>query len=608
MSSEKKPARFEKGRPEAGTVVFKRRWGGTVSLALGLLCLGLYANALPNPFIFDDLPLVQHDSRVRDFEFGRIWTEQYWGEGHRDKLYRPLITLSLALNWLLSDQPWTFRLVNLALHAACCILVFHLMRALFDDFRAAILGAGLFAIHPIHTEPLNTIIGRADIAVTALTLAAALLWWRDGQRCLGGAASQPGLSPREPNREGSRSGTHEARVWQPILAAVCFAAATLCKESGVTLPGMILLLDWWFWQRRRPLRRTWWRRRVFRCYLPIMLVLLGYLAARQVVLGQLTSGAVVKRTENPINLPADMLGAEDSKFLVRWATPLYTFAKASCMMAWPWPLIHDYSIPALPAIRRFGDPRLWVGVGWLAVFLIILARSYVRNRKLLVAVALALVPYSIVSNFVIIIGTIFGERLLYAPSVGACMALGLVLSPALSRHRAIIAREQSAEGGRPSGSRAALAVAVILVLATVAYGYSVVRRNRDWRSPEALVLSVGDHERTSFKVLGAFAEMALKEGHRHLAEGDEAAAQAAYRRSLDYARRGLEIAPDTWGPHSAYGLALSHLGENKEALKVLARALQKGAAYDPRTLFAAGHLMVEVEGDYATAIPHHWFA
>ncbi|UCF33893.1 MAG: tetratricopeptide repeat protein, partial [Phycisphaerales bacterium] len=320
------------------------------------------------------------------------------------------------------------------------------------------------------------------------------------------------------------------------------------------------------------------------------------------VLGQLTSGAVVKRTENPINLPADMLGDEDSKFLVRWATPLYTFTKASWMMAWPWPLIHDYSIPALPEIRRFGDPRLWAGVGWLAVFLIVLGWSYVRNRKLLVAIGLALVPYSIVSNLVIIIGTVFGERLLYAPSAGACMALGLVLSPPFSRPKAITAHGKATDSARPSRSRAALVVAMILSLAAIAYGYSVVQRNRDWRSPEALVLSVGDHERTSFKVLGSFAEMALREGSRHLAEGDEQAAQAAFQRSLDYAQRGLQIAPETWGPHSARGLALWHLGQNEEALKVLAHALQLGAAYDPRTLFAAGHLMVEVEGDYATGV------
>jgi hypothetical protein len=368
---------------------------------------------------------------------------------------------------------------------------------------------------------------------------------------------------------------------------------------------MILLLDWWFWQRRRPLGTAWWRRRLLRCYLPILLVLLGYLAARQVVLGQLTSGAVVKRTENPINLPADMLGDEESEFLVRWATPLYTFAKASWMMVWPWPLIHDYSIPALPAIRRFEDPRLWIGVAWLAVFLMILVWSYARNRKLLVALGLALVPYSIVSNFVIIIGTIFGERLLYAPSVGACMAFGLILRPVL---RPILAERRTAQeagvGESPIPRRLprALVSAVLLAVVAATYGYLVVNRNQDWSSPAALVRSVGDDERTSFKVLGALSEKALKEGRQHLADGDAEAARAAFERALEYAKRGLAIAPEAWGPHSAYGIALWYLGENTKALDAIAYALSRGAGGDPNTLFAAAHLLVEVKGDYRQGI------
>ena len=558
-----------------------------ILLALAFLCLGLYAGALSNDFIFDDVPVIKHDQRVTQGQYIRLLTEEYWTEGHKDRLYRPLVSLSYALNWAVCPKPWAFRLFNLVLHITVCGLLFYLTRELIGRLLPAIMAAVLFATHPIHTEPLNSIIGRADLACTALMLGAALLWWTDA------------------DSDRSRG------FLRPITAALCFAAANFCKESGLTLVGIVLLLDWWRWQRGdKRVTRQWWRRRAVRCYVPATLVVVGYLALRLVVLGQLTSGDVVGRLENPITTPETivvpgealgeqktltLLGPEDSRFLVRWGTPLVSLAKGASMMLWPRPLVHDYSYAAFRELRRASDPRLAFALGCVAVLLVVCIVSYRRKREVLLAIALALIPYSIISNFVVIIGTIFGERLLYAPSAGACMALGLLAADAFVRTGALLRNKER------RGLWWALPVCVLSVVGGVWYCTLTVARNRDWRSAETLILSVPDNEHASFKVLDAYADKALQ-------EGDNA-------KALEYANRARGVAPEAWGPYVPMGLAQMHMGLSEQALLTFTQALRMGAGAEPRALLGASELLIE-KGRYEDPIemlkllvhlrPDHW--
>jgi len=560
-----------------------------ILLVLAFLCLGLYAGALPNDFIFDDVPVIKHDQRVTQGQYARLLTEEYWTEGHKDLLYRPLVSLSYALNWAVCPKPWAFRLFNLALHITVSGLLFCLTRKVIGRLLPAIVAAVIFAIHPIHTEPLNTIIGRADLACTALMLGAALLWWKDA----------------DPDCDHSRG------FLRPIAAALCFAAANFCKESGLTAVGIALLLDWWRWQRGdERLTRQWWQRRALRCYVPATLVVVAYLLIRLAVLDQLTSGDVVGRLENPITTPETivipgetldekstliLLGPEDSKFLVRWGTPLVSLAKGASMMLWPAPLVHDYSYAAFRELRQASDPRFGLALGCIAVLLVVCIVSYRGKREVLLAIALALIPYSIISNFVVIIGTVFGERLLYMPSVGACMALGLLAADAFVRMRALFRNKDR------RGLWWALPVCVLSVVGGIWYCGLTTARNRDWRSAETLVLSVPDNEHASFKVLTAYADKALL-------ERDDA-------KALEYANRARNVAPEAWGPYVPMGVAQMRLGLNDQALLTFTRALRMGAGAEPRALLGASELLIE-KGRYEDPIemlkllvrlrPDHW--
>jgi tetratricopeptide (TPR) repeat protein len=558
------------------------------SIAIVAVSFSLYLNAIGNDFMFDDLGVVVRDLRVTEGQFGRLLTEGYWGEGHQDLLYRPLVSLSFAVNWAMSNQPWAFRVPNLLLHIGVCVLVLMLTREVFGPGRgewAAIVAAGVFALHPIHTEPLNTIVGRSDLAVTMFMLAAALLWWRDA------CATPP------------------AGLRRPILAALCFAAALLCKESGITLIGIIIVLDFWHTRSRTLTRESgWWRRRLVRGHIPMLAVTLGYLALRFAVLGALTtSGAprqapstgqplLARQYENPIDTPPEEFPPDARLALVRWGTPIAAFGKAANLMIAPVGLLHDYSMPVYPPVTHPGEARLWIGVAWMLVAIGGIAVSFRRTGAAIVALAFALIPYSVTSNFVILIGTVFGERLLYAPSVGACMMIGLLAAKPLASLNLTNDRARRTPA-RDDG----IAMAVILVAASAWFAYATIDRNRDWRNVEALVASVPDDGSASFKVLDAYADREIATARAHREGGDETKAREALSRAIEYARRSYVTAPKAWGSGVRLADALNEMGRKNEAYLALAEAMEKGAgSHEPALLLMAA--LTGERGEYANQL------
>jgi hypothetical protein len=532
-----------------------------------VVTLALYANALPNQFLVDDPAIIIQNTAVRDGAYGRILTEPYWPRAILgDVLYRPLMSMSYAVNWAISHEPWTFRLPTLLMHAGVCALVFALTRELFRNVAAAWIAALLFAFHPIHTEPLNPIVGRADVVSAGLMFGAMLIWWRDGK--------------------------HQRGLVRPMAASLLLLAAAFSKESAVVVVAAMPLLDWYRRGLSAGSEPGWWPRRLVRCYLPMLVVVGALLAARQAVLGTVGGSTGIFPLDNPIVTPAAAVPAGESAFLWRWGTPLYTLAKSATMLFVPWPLRHDYSHPTITAIGRFSDPRLWYGVLWFVALIAVLVLSFRRHRPMFVAVGLAIIPYLIVSNFPVAIGTIFGERLLYAPSVGFCMAMGLLAATLLRPSRSesdehqlrapLFANLTRRHGIVLSGVAIALGVQAVMV----------VSRNADWRTWRTLAVSLPADERASFKVLSAYAELALQDGYEAYASGKVEEGIALFEQSLEYGVEARERAPNAWLPYRNMGRALYRLGRIDAAGDAFTRAIQlsDGGALAPLMLVDASEV------------------
>src|SRR5262249_21178360 len=134
-----------------------------VLLVLALLGLAMYVNSLQNAFILDDNILIVTDARVTGQQYDKLLTTQYWPPPRGNDLYRPLTSVSFALNWAVAPYACAFRFVNLALYVGCAFVLYKLVLEWSRAPAAALVAAVVWIVHPIHTYSMNTVVDRAEL-------------------------------------------------------------------------------------------------------------------------------------------------------------------------------------------------------------------------------------------------------------------------------------------------------------------------------------------------------------------------------------------------------------------------------------------------------------
>jgi len=536
-----------------------------VTLLLSSVALAVYGNALRHPFLIDDKFIIVQDARVQTGDFRAIFTQEYWPGLARNALYRPLVLLSFAANWALAPTPWTFRLVNLALHVAGALALFLLARELTQTATAGIVAALLFVVHPLHTTLLNQIVDRADLAAAAAVLWATRLYARGV------------LSQRMP------------RGRSALSIALLYGVGLLCKENAVVLPAVLLLSDLCL-ARRAPLGGLvgWLRRRVLPYYVPLFAILVIYLIVRTAVLGTLArSPDTISPLDNILAHPEYGRLPGDSAKLARWGTPLAIAGKAAKLLVWPHPLSWDYSYAAIEPVRRWSAPRLWQGVAVLAVCVAGMLLSWRRQRTVCFALGLALIAYSVVSNVFVLIGSTFAERYLYLPASGFCLLIGGLFA-ALQKRLRRSADEFGADHGRTAAHRLLSGCAWGLAAAIlVAAAGRTVLRNRDFASDATLNAADVRAQPRSSRLLSCVAGDALNAGRLNEA--------------LEYAQCALEVFPANVDAWRVAGLAHWRRGEADAALACLQRSFDCGGA-DHENAWVAAAQILRLRGEHARAI------
>jgi hypothetical protein len=234
-------------------------------LPLGLVALLAtlpFLNTFGNDFAFDDKlaivenPLIKHLQNIPT-----LFASGYWAQSPRmGKLYRPLVTSSYAINYALGGlQPLGYHLLNLMLHLGVCLLLYRLALRLFHHREGALVAAALFAVHPLHTEAVTGIVGRAEVCAAFFFL---LAWWWDLE---GGGR------------------------WRYVAGSlVAFGLALLSKEHAVALPAVLVLSDLYTAKARdgqAPPGPAWRLSRLASRYGGYLAVLIGYLLMRFAAIG-----------------------------------------------------------------------------------------------------------------------------------------------------------------------------------------------------------------------------------------------------------------------------------------------------------------------------------
>lgn len=175
-------------------------------LLVAAVLLALWPVLLADFVRWDDPQLITENPLVSNFSF-RIW------RSFDPELYIPLVFLSFQLQHLVSGfSPFAFHAGNLALHIGVVLLLYEVLLRLSKDQIASVIGALLFAVHPLVVEPVAWVSARKELLMALFVLLSVMLFFRE-------------------EKQGGR--------WGSVAA---FLGALLSKVTALVLPVLMAIL------------------------------------------------------------------------------------------------------------------------------------------------------------------------------------------------------------------------------------------------------------------------------------------------------------------------------------------------------------------------------
>ena len=407
-------------------------------LALCVITMVAYSNSLSSGFVADNHYIIQEDPRVQSVtteNIGLIFTHGYWWLPPEKGLYRPFTTLTYLFNYAVlgnADQPAGYHAVNLLIHLANVLLLFGLCLRLIRKKWPALFIAAIWAVHPVSTEAVTNIVGRADMLAAFAVLSGFWIYLKSTEV------------------QGSRKWW-----WLAGLFAVT-TVGVFSKESAVVVLGVIILYELAFWRERKQIRG---------------LALGGATTALPILLMWFARSRVFAKSAAPVfpHVQNPLIG---SGFWVAKLTAIKVLAKYLWLFVWPAKLCWNYYYSEIPLSR--GTLNDWIAWIAIAAAVVAIAILFARNKMAFFFAAFAFVAIVPVSNLLIPIGTIMAERFLYLPAIGIG-ACAVMLLYALAERMKLHAFST--------------AVPALLCIVVALFGFRTWVRNSDWQSNMTLMKS-----------------------------------------------------------------------------------------------------------------------
>ena len=283
--------------------------------------------------------------------------------------------------------------MNLLLHLCNVLLVYWLLVRFLRDLKLAFFIAAIWAVHPLLTEAVTNIAGRADLLAALAVLSGTVMYIK----------------------------STEAAAWKRIawLAGLFFVTAlgAFSKESAVCIVAVLAAYEIFRW-------KTPGRLKPF---------LVGCLVTMAPVALMLSRRSAVLAASLPAELPFVDNPIAGADFWTGRLTAVKVIAHYLWLLAWPAKLSADYSWPQIPLARgSMEDWAAWIVVLAVAAGLAFLGRY---SRAASFFAVFAVVTFLPVSNLLFSTGTIMAERLMYLPSVGliACAVISITTAAQKTR-------------------------------------------------------------------------------------------------------------------------------------------------------------------------------
>jgi hypothetical protein len=340
---------------------------------------------------------------------------------HNDshKSYRPLTVLTFRLNHRLHGlDSFGFHLVNVVLHSVVCILLLHVLIKSGVHQHTAAITTLLFTVHPIHTEAVANIVGRAEILSAIFYLLSFLMYL-------------------------NALYTLSHYQWIYLFISVCFAITSmLCKEQGVTVLGICLLYELYVHVCVR-LQVTWpfWRYK-------------GLLMSKRLLFVSFSSviivfGRLLIANGSPNFTESDNPASFSKSFQTRILTYTYLTAVNVWLLLSPSLLCFDWSMGSIPLVESLTDMRnvytiviftilITLGLKYLLDVTKVKYTTTVYNKEVstgvwsepstvMLGLLFLTIPFLPASNLFFPVGFVIAERVLYLPSIGFCVLVAVGL-------------------------------------------------------------------------------------------------------------------------------------------------------------------------------------
>jgi hypothetical protein len=538
----------------------QRRIQSLAWIAIALLAVLASLSGIRNGFALDDVHIIFENNRVHALtEAWRLFGQTYWPPEEGASLYRPLTMLAFAVQWVIGHgSPLPFHVTSILLYAAVSVALYRLA-VLLVPRPAALVGAALFAVHPVHTEVVANVVGQAELWVALLGIIAVSHYIRV--------------------RRAGRLSSFDV-----VKLAVLYLAACMFKEHAIVLPALFVAAELTVVGGESPLRDR--ARQLLPLFAALLVAGCLFVFIRTMVIGRIATGG-------PNVL---LLGVP---FSTRLFTMLGVFMEWVRLFVWPASLSADYSSRRIQAVTSFDAslvPSLLVVFGVVAIAWSLRRSKPVVTFGLLWAGVTLLMP----SNLVVVTGNVLAERTLFLASVGLAICAGVAAVQLWSN--------MSERGRLPRLATATLLAA--LLAAGVARSST---RNVAWHDNEALFRQTVLDVPTSYRAHWMLAEYLTDAGQT--AEGlDEmmlavvlgrkndpgllSFAADRFRvanqcpRAMGMYRRALEILPTLPELRFNASVCLLQLGKFEEAKSLARQGLQAASndAHLQRVLIVADSL------------------
>jgi len=483
-----------------------------------------YANSLGNGFVYDDNTQVLNNPYVQDFDhLGDIFSTTVWsyvGAQGVTNYYRPMMTFSyLLLYQAFGPLAYPYHLVSVLLHAGIVCLLFALIARLTGRRLVALLTAGLFAIHPVHTESVAWIAAVTDLQLTLFFL---LAFWSYLRSEAPAGARRPGMQ---------------------VAMTLSFIFAITSKEQSLMLPVLAMAYEHCFRQDRG---ETTLGQKLGRYYL-LWLVTGAYLMFRVRFFGAL----------------APVLQISDLTWPQTILSSISLVGQYTGKLLWPAQLCAFYVFKRSTSLF---DPRVLGGVLALLVLVTLFVFLWRRARTVAFAIIWMLVTLAPVLNPRWMAANVFTERYLYLPSVGFCWLAAW----------AWVSLWEAAQ--HDPARRKVLAGALMLIAITCST--RIVTRNLDWSDDVTLYAKTLEISPDAYHIRNNLGTVLWKQGNVSGAEQEWLKAlalhpndaivlnnlglvkshQKGHEEAMDYFRRAIRLKPLYTDFHLNLGVACLDLG------------------------------------------------